>query len=193
MSQYFWETDRIRLRQVEPDDWEVFYEWDFDSQMMRNLDDLPFPKSVERYKHDTQEEAKEAAKDDKFMLMIEEIATGTVAGAIDSHTTNPRVGTFAYGVTIREAYQRRGYARESILLLLKYFFEELRYQKCTVNIHEWNEASIRLHESMGFIKEGQHRRMLFTQGRYWDVLYYGITLEEWREKYNSSNFPTLIR
>jgi RimJ/RimL family protein N-acetyltransferase len=154
MSQYFWETDHIRLRQVEPADWEIFYEWDFDSQMLRNLDDLPFPKSRERYKHEVQNESKEAVKDDKLMLMIDEIETGTVAGSIDSHSTNRRVGTFAYGLVIRPEYRRKGYATEAILLLLKYFFEELRYQKCTVTIHEWNTASINLHERMGFVKEG---------------------------------------
>jgi RimJ/RimL family protein N-acetyltransferase len=185
MSKYFWETNRIRLRQVEPDDWEVFHQWDYDSEVMRSLWFLPVPKSVERYKQDTANEAKESVKDDKFGLVIEEIASGTVAGSINSHTTDQRIGTFAYGLAIRDGYQRKGYATEAILLLLTYFFEELRYQKCTVTIHEWNEASIRLHESLGFIKEGQHRRMLYTQGRHWDLLYYGITVEEWREKHGS--------
>jgi hypothetical protein len=28
-----------------------------------------------------------------------------------------------------------------------------------------------------------NRRMIYSQGQFWDVLYYGITIEEWREKY----------
>jgi RimJ/RimL family protein N-acetyltransferase len=183
MSKNFWETERIRLRQVEPADWQVFHEWDADSEVIRNLWMIPFPKSVERYQQDIKNEALAEAKDDKFGLVIEEIETSTLAGSISSHTTDKRVGTFAYGLAIREAYQRRGYATEAILLLLKYFFEELRYQKCTVTIHEWNTASIVLHERLGFVKEGQLRRMLYTQGRHWDLLYYGLTVEEWREKY----------
>ena len=186
MSKYFWETDRIRLRQAEPEDWETFYNWGFDSEVMRSLYRIPFPKSVARYKKDTEKDATEPDKDGKFGFIIEEIEIGLIAGSINSHTTNPHVGTFSYGIAILPDFQRKGYASEAILLLLKFFFDELRYQKCTVNVHEWNTASIKLHERLGFIKEGQHRRMLYTQGRYWDVLYYGITIEEWREKHGNT-------
>ena len=187
MSKYFWETERIRLRQVEPDDWEVFREWDFDSEVSRNLYRIPFPKSIERYKQDVLDGAKEANKEDKFGFVIEEIETGHIAGSINSHSTNQHIGTFAYGIAIRPDFQRKGYATEAILLLLKYFFEELRYQKCTVSIHEWNTESINLHEKLGFVKEGQHRRMLYTNGRHWDLLFYGIMVEEWREKYGANS------
>lgn len=185
MSDYFWETEHIRLRQIEPDDWEIFYEWDFDSQVMRDLDEIHFPKSKERYQQWAQEKSKQEAQNDKFFLVIEACETNIIAGSINTQDTDKRVGTFGYGVAIRPDYQRKGYATEAILLLLNYFFEELRYQKCTVNVHEWNSASIKLHERIGFVKEGQHRRMLYTQGRYWDVLYYGMTIEEWREKYKT--------
>jgi RimJ/RimL family protein N-acetyltransferase len=183
MSNYFWETDRIRLRQVEPDDWVVFQQWDLDSEMLRNYGEIPFPKGSGRYKFEIQNEANAAPVDDRFMLMIEEIDSKSIAGAIISHTTNRRVGAFSYGVVIRAEYRRKGYAKDAILLLLKYFFEELRYQKCTVALHGWNTATVGLHERIGFIKEGQHRRVLFTHGRHWDMLFYGITDEEWREKY----------
>ena len=186
MSKYFWETDRIRLRQVEPDDWEVFYEWDFDSEVSRSLYRIPFPKSVERYKQDVTDSAKETPKDDKFALVVEEIETGKIAGSINVHTADSHVGTFAYGIAIRPDFQRKGYASETILLILKYYFEVLRYQKCTIGVHEWNTASIVLHERLGFVKEGQHRRMVYTQGKYWDLLFYGITVEEWREKYGAN-------
>jgi len=38
-------------------------------------------------------------------------------------------------------------------LILKYYFEELRYQKVTVPVHANNPASIRLHEKLGFKKK----------------------------------------
>ena len=43
MSKNFWETKRIRLRAGEPEDWEVHYHWDMDSDMQRNVDELHFP------------------------------------------------------------------------------------------------------------------------------------------------------
>jgi RimJ/RimL family protein N-acetyltransferase len=186
MNKYFWQAEHIRLRQIEPDDWETFYLWDLDSETQRNLDKLPFPRSKQGYQDWVLEASKKTPKDDNFSMVIEEIATGSFVGSISSHSTDRRIGTFAYGLAIIPDFQRRGFAKEAILLLMQYFFEELRYQKCTVTVHEWNEASIKLHEHMGFVKEGQHRRMLYTRGRYWDVLYYGMTIEEWRGKYGDA-------
>jgi RimJ/RimL family protein N-acetyltransferase len=104
-------------------------------------------------------------------------------GSIDTHHCNPRTGTFSYGIDIIPGQQRNGYAREAILLVLKYYFEELRYQKATVPVHGDNEASMRLHEKMGFQKEGVHRRMIFTRGQYYDELWYGMTAEEFQKVY----------
>jgi RimJ/RimL family protein N-acetyltransferase len=61
---------------------------------------------------------------------------------------------------------------------LKYYFEELRYQKVTVPVHGDNDPSIMLHEKLGFRREGTHRRMIYSRGRYIDVLWFGMTNEE---------------
>ncbi|HET7095418.1 MAG TPA: GNAT family N-acetyltransferase, partial [Thermomicrobiales bacterium] len=63
---------------------------------------------------------------------------------------------------------------------LRYFFDELGYQKAHVHVYAFNAASIRLHERLGFQREGRLRRMLFTGGQFHDVLVYGLTLEEFR-------------
>jgi RimJ/RimL family protein N-acetyltransferase len=65
---------------------------------------------------------------------------------------------------------------------MQYYFEELRYQKVTVPVHGDNEPSIRLHEKLGFQREGTHRRMVYTQGRFVDILWFGMTVEEFHRK-----------
>ena len=71
-------------------------------------------------------------------------------------------------------------------LLLKYFFTELRYRKCTVGIYEFNEASIAFHESLGFKLEGRLRDMVFTNRRFYDELHYGMTADEFWERYGEN-------
>lgn len=61
---------------------------------------------------------------------------------------------------------------------MRYYFRELRYQKCTAIVYDFNEPSQRLHESLGFIKEGRLRRMGRVDGEYHDFLMYGILAEE---------------
>lgn len=183
MSKYFWETERIRLRGVEPEDWEVHYHWDMDSEMMANISELNFPSTTIRSKQWAEEVSKKQPDGDNFHMEIELIETSDLIGVIGTHHADPRNGTFMYGVAIRPEFQRKGYASEAILLVMKFFFEELRYQKCTVDIHSWNQGSIVLHEKLGFIKEGQIRRAIFSRGQFFDRLFYGITIEEWRERY----------
>ncbi|GAB5493418.1 MAG: GNAT family protein [Phototrophicaceae bacterium] len=183
MSKNFWQTERIRLRGVEADDWAVHYEWDMDSEMQRDLSGLHFPSSKARTQKWAEEASKKAPDGDNFHMEIELNETQTVIGVISAHHTDSRNGTFQYGVAIREEFQRKGYASEAITLLMRYFFEELRYQKCTVDIHGWNEGSMRLHDTLGFTKEGQIRRANYAMGTYHDRYIYGITIEEFRERH----------
>src|SRR5260370_29515602 len=90
------------------------------------------------------------------------------------------MGTFVYGVAIKHEERRKGSGRGAILLMLGYYFHDRRYQKVTVSIYSFNEPSIRLHERLGFQREGQPRRTVYTQGSHYDQLIYGLTVEEFR-------------
>lgn len=85
---------------------------------------------------------------------------------------------------IYEPYRRRGYAREAILLLLRFYFLELRMHKCNTAAYSFNEASIGLHRSLGFVEEGRLREVVYTKGRYFDDVCFGMTREEFLEKYS---------
>jgi RimJ/RimL family protein N-acetyltransferase len=183
MNDYFWQTNRIRLRQVEPEDWEVHFHWNMDSEGYRDVWQIPFPQSKASVKAWAEEAAKAKPDKDSFSLQIELRDSGQLIGNISPHHCDARVGEFMYGIAIRREHRRMGYASEAMLLLLRYFFDELRYQKCTIDVYSWNEASISLHEKFGFSREGCIRRCLFTQGKHFDRLIYGMTIEEFRERY----------
>ena len=184
MSDNFWETERIRLRAVEAEDWEVHYHWNMDSDMQRDLSQLQFPGNKARTKNWAEEASIKAPDGDNFHMEIESLETQEIIGIVAVHHADRRNGTFQFGVAIRKEFQRKGFATEAIVLLLRYFFDELRYQKCHVDIHGWNETSMRLHEKLGFVKEGQIRRANYAMGKYYDKYIYGITLEEFRECYD---------
>jgi RimJ/RimL family protein N-acetyltransferase len=67
--------------------------------------------------------------------------------------------------------------------MLRYFFQELRYQKCNVEAMEINVPSQKLHEALGYQLEGRRRRTVFTSGRHSDMIEYGITVEEFRKRH----------
>jgi len=44
-SMSIWQGKRIRLRAVEPEDWELYDGWNGDDEQARALDAVPFPQS----------------------------------------------------------------------------------------------------------------------------------------------------
>jgi RimJ/RimL family protein N-acetyltransferase len=171
-----WQGQRVRLRAVEPGDWAIFDRWDQDSEAARLCYHIEFPRSQEGTKKFAAEAATEP-KSQAYRWMIETL-DGVPVGTINTHSCDPRHGTFGYGLAIARESWRQGYASEAICLVLAYYFRELRYQKVTAHVYAFNEGSIRLHEKLGFQLEGRLRRMVFTDGAYHDELIFGMTLEE---------------
>jgi RimJ/RimL family protein N-acetyltransferase len=172
-----WQGERVRLRAIEPSDWEVFFAWNQDDEQARGVSKIPFPQSAEAVRQWAQQEATRKPEGDAFRFVIENEA-GEVVGDLTTHNCDARVGSFSYGITIRREHRRCGYAFEAISLVLRYYFQELRYQKATVTVYSFNEASAHLHESLGFQLEGRIRRTVFTDGEHFDELVYGLTAEE---------------
>lgn len=77
---------------------------------------------------------------DVFRFVIESL-DGQFAGTINTRSCDRRSDTFKYGLAIREAHQRKGYGSEAVRLVLRYFFAELRYQKCTAHVYRFTEPS----------------------------------------------------
>ena len=167
----------MRLRAIEPSDWAVYFAWDQDDEQARGVSSIPFPQSAEAVQKWAQQEATRRPEGDAFRFVIEN-ETGEVVGDLTTHHCDARVGSFSYGITIRREHRRCGYAFEAITLVLRYYFRELRYQKATVTVFSFNDASARLHEKLGFQLEGRMRRTQFTNGALHDELIYGITAEE---------------
>jgi RimJ/RimL family protein N-acetyltransferase len=177
----YWQGKHIRLRGLELADADTLHAWNDDSEMARGLSFLRPPSSLTSVKNWVTERIKQGAENDEIYCVIENKA-GECVGMINSHHCNQRVGVFQYGVAVRAEHRRHGYAFEAVRMLVRYFFEELRYQKVNVVVYSYNEASIQLHERLGFQPEGRLRRTLYTNGRFHDQLFYGMTREEFKER-----------
>jgi RimJ/RimL family protein N-acetyltransferase len=167
----------VRLRAVEPADWETYYHWSSDTEMQRMEDQVDFPASRDQIRTWAENDSHDTGKDDVFHFQIETL-NGDLVGRINTHHCVPRFGTFMFALVIAPSQRRKGYATEAVRLLIRYYFEERRYQKCTSEVFSFNEEGIKLHEKLGFTLEGRLRRMIYTRGQYFDSLLYGLTLEE---------------
>ena len=174
----FWQGRLVRLRGVEPSDAETFAHWNLDSEAAREVDFVWPPVSLAQIRHELEGVSLRKLEADAFTWVIED-ADAQAVGSIATHTCDHRRGVFRYGLVVAREHRRRGYAAEAVPLVLKYYFEELRYQKCLVGVHSNNPASVALHEKLGFVREGTLRRMVYTGGRFYDEYHYGMLSEEW--------------
>lgn len=178
----YWQTERLTLRRLQPDDAEFFWALNQDHEADGFLDHVQLPDTLVNVQKWAEKTATEKFEDDRyFFVMVARDLPGDVrVGAIDTHTLYRRAGTFKYGLVVHQDYRRRGYASDAIRLVLRYYFDELAYRTCHVDVHENNPASAALHEHLGFILEGRIRRTVYTGGQYLDEWIYGITAEEFR-------------
>lgn len=176
-----WQGEKVRLRGIEPQDFETMYQWRSDSEAFGKVDYLSFPHSYEHFKKKMDQSLEKGPDGDSYLFAIENLE-GELIGEVGTFHCNRRMGTFQYGVFIARNHWGKGYGKEVVRLLLRFYFMELGYQKVTIHIVSFNERSIKFHERLGFQKEGQLRRMSYTNGHYYDEIYLGMTREEFVEK-----------
>ncbi|MEU5717597.1 GNAT family protein [Streptomyces sp. NPDC020403] len=173
-----WTGGKVRLRGVEPEDWEGFRGLARHTLDVRNSDLVDPPRSAEGFRAWTAERAVRPPGGEAFRLVIEAVADQSFAGTVTVGETDSRAGRFSTGVAIAREHRRRGYAAEATELVLTYMFAEQRYNKCEVKVHDVNDASLALYRRLGFVEEGRLRRHEFLAGAYHDVVLLGITAAE---------------
>lgn len=175
-----WKGEKVRLREMTGADAGLFLDenGDYDTDMLRLYDVIDFPHSREHMQRQLDEFEKTKPQKDDFLFAAETHGRQPM-GVLIAFDCDARMGTFKYGLFVKEEYKGKGYAREAAQLLLDYYFFERRYHKCNVYIYDFNQPSIRFHEKLGFRLEGKIRDMVYTGGQYHDTLWYGMTKEEY--------------
>ena len=75
-------------------------------------------------------------------------------------------------------YWGNGYATEALETVLTYGFVDLDLHRISTGVATENEASIKLLERVGMVKEGKHRKILPIRGEWWDNYHYAILEED---------------
>ncbi|MBO7746983.1 GNAT family N-acetyltransferase [Paenibacillus sp. MWE-103] len=180
-TNYFWQDEAIRLRAIQPEDWESHYINRFDTPARRLLEySVELPPTVL--------EAKAFAENfsdfssNRLMFTIENL-NGENVGGINLNSINERNGTFSIGIQIDRDHRGKGYGTRAVHLLLKYAFFERRLNKFNDSVLEGNEASAAMLRNVGCIQEGIRRQVVYTNGRYYDSILFGLTKDEYIERF----------
>jgi RimJ/RimL family protein N-acetyltransferase len=123
---------------------------------------------------------KASAAGDRRAFAVLRAEDNAPLGLVDVWEANRRSGVFRTGIKLLPGEGGKGHATLAYARVLDYYFFELRYQKCGVYIYDFNQKSIHFHEKFGFAKEGRLHREYYTEGRFHDAIWYGLTVEDYR-------------
>ncbi|PAD43923.1 GNAT family N-acetyltransferase [Bacillus sp. 7520-S] len=180
-SNYFWQDDNVRLRAMQPEDWQGDYLSKFDTPARRFLAcAIELPPTISGSKTFAEEHANFASTNGRIMFTIEN-EEGKNIGGINLNSIDERNGTFSIGIIIDKAHRGKGYGTSAMNILLKYAFLERRLHKFNDCVLEGNEGSIKMMEKLGCVQEGVRRQVVYINGQYVDLILFGLTKAEFLE------------
>ena len=166
------ENDVIKLRAPEPEDLDVFYQWENDASLWSRSSTLaPYSRYELRQFILSSNDIYET-KQIRFVIELKQGAKAV--GMIDLYDFEPFHKRAAVGVVVSEEYQRIGLAVEALSLLCEYAFSFLQVHQLYAYIPVTNEPSIRLFRHSGFKEKGHLDDWLQTVDGYEDVLVFSL-------------------
>lgn len=143
---------KVSLRALEPDDIEILYQWENDRSIWHLSNNLtPLSRfTLEQYVLNAGQDIY-ATRQMRMMIDLLNPENGIkTIGSIDLFEFEPAHLRAGVGILILEGFRGKGYASESLELLISYAFETLQLHQLFANISTDNLESIRLFESKGF-------------------------------------------
>ncbi len=183
-TNYFWQDDKIRLRSLEEKDWEMHHYNRFDTPGRRRVNCLIELPSTQKEAMDFVEEYKEFPKDSSRIMFTVENLQGEVVGGVNLNSIDERNGTFSVGMLIDTNHRSKGYGTAAMKMIFRYAFLERRLNKYYGGVIEGNIPSATMLEKCGCVKEGVRRQTWYMDGKYHDMILYGLLKDEFVEKMN---------
>jgi len=125
-------------------------------------------------------------RDDFFPLLACRVQDGAMVGVFTvSQIVRGFFQSAFLGYYAFSGYERQGYMRVALALVLDLAFRDLRLHRLEANIQPDNRPSIALATGAGFRLEGYSPRYLLIGGQWRDHERYAITADEWRDRLGS--------
>jgi acetyltransferase, GNAT family len=115
------------------------------------------------------------------------VVGGQPIGMVSKSWINEATRWLEIGIVIYdEQWWNQGIATKALKMWITAIFDEIDVLE-HVGMTTWsgNQAMMVVAEKIGFLKEGQIRKVRYYQGHYYDSLKYGVLREEWNAKSES--------
>ncbi|MBO4568248.1 MAG: GNAT family N-acetyltransferase [Bacteroidales bacterium] len=166
----FIKNEIVTLRIAEPHDAELIYRWENDMDVWRDSETrVPFSRmQIEEFLLNNND----LMSMKQLRLMIEDTQNGAQVGCIDIYDYDEFNSRAGIGILIDKKHRGKDYAKNAISLLLKYCFNTLLLNQIYALVLETNANSIKLFESLGFVKCGVKKQWYKTTDGFVDQIEY---------------------
>ena len=162
------ENDNIKLRALEPEDIDLFYQWENDTTWWsRSCTVTPYSRyELKQFILSS----KDIYETKQMRFVVERKKDSKAVGLIDLYDFEPYHKRAAVGIIIHADYQNKGLAGAALSVLCNYAFSFLKLHQLYAFIPVTNEPSKRLFTRAGFRENGVLYDWLHTIEGYGDVL-----------------------
>jgi RimJ/RimL family protein N-acetyltransferase len=180
------EGRRIRLREVNIDDFEATWEWASRAELFRFLPiDQPTREEERAWLDSIVPEFHERPRR-RYELGIEIVDGSELVGMVRLGIDSERHRSVSMSYGISPNYWGHGYATEATQLIVGFGFEALGLHRVWATHHPDNLASRKVMEKVGLREEGRRRDDRFVGGVWYDSVVCSILEDEWRPRRGSS-------
>ena len=176
----------VRLRPMEPEEFENYYRWMNDEEVKRYLGmRYFFSRAAEQEWLRGRTNAPLSYSNVQFAVETKEDCRHV--GSIGFHDTAPEDRKAVVGIAIGEkTLWDRGYGSDAMTTLLRFAFDEMGLHRVMLHVDERNSRAQASYKKVGFVEEGRLRDDRWARGRYWDTVVMGILDAEFRRIHGES-------
>lgn len=175
------ETSRLRLRELRVEDSSDMHEIFSDPQTMKYWSDEP-AKDIDGARKMVQADVDWAAKGEALVWAITNPSTEKVLGKCVLFQFSHQNQRAEFGYVLNRNYWGKGYMTETLTTIINFAFNELGLHRLEADIDTENQASLRLVEKLGFIREGLFRDRWRVYGEWQDSVMLALLKPEWTSR-----------
>ena len=168
-------NERVLLRAVEPSDIDFIFQLENDTSVWYVSNTIaPYSRyAIEQYVLNSDQDIF-TLKQLRLIIESAVVSPSNRIGTIDIFDFDPLHKRAGLGIIIIEKEQRKGYALESLKLVIDYCFKTLGLHQIYCNIVAENQGSIHLFEKMGFINCAVKKEWTFINNSWQDELIFQL-------------------
>ncbi|MER3498728.1 MAG: N-acetyltransferase [Chitinophagaceae bacterium] len=167
------ETERLILRQIRPADADDIFYFRSDPDMLRYLDREP-AKSVDEALQWIQMVTDLCKKGDGINWAICLKGSDKLIGMVTLWNIRKEHYRAEAGYTLHASHQGKGIMQEAFQKVIDYGFRKINLHSIDANVNPANEASIKVLEKAGFVREAYFRENYYHNGKFSDSAIYSL-------------------